>query len=59
MQIKIADVVSKNISTASTPNVVFMGGGNGSGADDVMKVFGAERSIELVKKFGVDITGGK
>lgn len=58
MQIKIADVVSKNISTASTPNVVFMGGGSNSGADDVMKVFGAERSIELVKKFGVDITGG-
>jgi hypothetical protein len=58
MQIKIADVVSKNISTASTPNVVFMGGSSNSGADDVMKVFGAERSIELVKKFGVDITGG-
>jgi hypothetical protein len=57
MTIKIADAVSKNIAGASTPSVVFMGGGAGSGPDEVMKIFGAERSLELIKKFGVDITG--
>lgn len=55
MQIQIAEVVSKNIAAASTPSVVIMGEGGGS--DNVMKVFGAERAIELVKKFGVDISG--
>lgn len=60
MQIKIADAVSKNIANASTPSVVFMGSDKGS-ANEVMQVFGAERSIELVKKFGVDLnpTGKK
>jgi hypothetical protein len=47
--IKIADVVSKNISGASTPQVVIMGGDGGS-ANEVMKIFGAERSLELIKK---------
>jgi hypothetical protein len=56
MQIKIADLVSKNISGASTPQVVFMGGGANSGADDVMKIFGAERSLQLIKHFNVDLT---
>jgi len=56
MQIKIADVVSKNIANAPTPQVV-IGGGAGGATDDLMQVFGAERAIELVKKFGVDITG--
>jgi hydroxylamine reductase (hybrid-cluster protein) len=49
MDIKIADVVSANISKASTPAVVFMGSDKGS-ADEVMKVFGAERSLELINK---------
>lgn len=55
MRIKIADVVSKNIAAAPTPAVVMGGGANGS-TDELMKVFGAERAVELVKKFGVDIT---
>ena len=49
MDIKIADVVSKNIAGASTPNVVFMSSDKGS-ANEVMKVFGAERALELIKK---------
>ena len=50
MEIKIADVVSKNISGATTPSVVFMGNGAGGGASEVMNIFGAERSLELIKK---------
>ena len=50
MDIQIADVVSKNISQATSPQVVIMGGGDRGSADDVMKVFGAERSLELIKK---------
>ena len=49
---EIADVVSKNISGASSPQVVIMGGDNGS-ANEVMKVFGAERALELVRKMEV------
>jgi len=57
--IKIADVVSKNISNAPTPFVVFGAGASGGGADgsgvgNVMEVFGAERALALVKLFGVD-----
>ena len=56
--IKIADVVSKNIANAPTPSVVIgagAGGGTGSGGTGtVMDVFGAERALELVKKFGID-----
>lgn len=48
--IKIADVVSKNIATAPTPQVVFVGSGGGNGADEALKVFGAERALELIKK---------
>lgn len=53
LQIKIAEVTSANIAKASTPQVVFMSGGGsgGTGADEVMKIFGAERSLELIKKF--------
>ena len=56
MTIKIADVVSKNIANAPTPNVVIGAGagGTGSGTGNVMEVFGAERALELVKKFGID-----
>lgn len=51
--IKIADVVSKNISNATTPKVVITGGGKGA-SDEVMKIFGAERSLELIKKMGLN-----
>ena len=51
MQIEIARVVSENVAKASTPKVVFMGGGKGA-ANEVMNIFGAERSIELIKKLG-------
>ncbi len=51
MQIKIAEVVSANVAKASTPKVVFMGGGEGA-ANEVMNIFGAERSLELIKKLG-------
>jgi uncharacterized membrane protein YqiK len=57
MQIKIADTVSKNIAGAPTPTVVIGAGGTNGATEDMMKVFGAERAIELVKKFGVDISG--
>jgi len=59
MDIKIADVVSKNIAGAPTPSVVIGAGGGNGATEDMMKVFGAERAIELVKKFGVDIGGKK
>lgn len=50
MEITIADKVSANIAKASTPQVVFMGGsGGGGGASEVMKIFGAERSLALIK----------
>jgi len=49
MDIEIADKVSANIAKATTPQVVFMGGDKGA-ADEVMKIFGAERSLELIKK---------
>ena len=49
--IKIADVVSKNIAGATSPSVVMLGGGGGgSPAEEAMKVFGAERALELIKK---------
>ena len=51
LDIEIAKVVSENIAKASTPSVVIMGGDSkGGGADEVMKIFGAERSLELIKK---------
>ncbi len=51
LEIEIAKVVSENIAKATTPQVVIMGGdGGGSGANEVMKIFGAERSLELMKK---------
>ena len=51
MQIKIAEVVSSNVAKAPTPQVVMLGGGDsGSPAGEAMKVFGAERAIELIKK---------
>lgn len=51
MKIKIADVVSSNISKASTPSIVFVGGdGKGGGAEEALKIFGAERAIELIQK---------
>ena len=50
LDIEIAKVVSENIAKASTPSVVIMGGVGGGGTSDVMKVFGAERSLELIKK---------
>lgn len=49
MEIQIADKVSANIAKASTPAVVFMGSDKGS-ANEIMQVFGAERSLELIKK---------
>jgi hypothetical protein len=52
LQIKIAEVTSANIAKASTPQVVIMGGEGGGSADEVMKVFGAERSLELINKMG-------
>ena len=57
MTIKIADVVSKNIAGAPTPQVVIVGGdgGSGSGADEALKVFGAERALELIKKVNTGI----
>jgi len=49
--IRIADVVSKNIAGATSPQVVILGGGEGgSGANEALKVFGAERALELIKK---------
>ena len=51
LQIKIAEVTSANIAKASTPQVVIMGGDEGS-ANEVMKIFGAERSLELINKMG-------
>lgn len=50
LSIKIAEVTSANIAKASTPQVVIMGGEGGGTADEVMKVFGAERSLELINK---------
>lgn len=57
MDIKIADVVSKNIASAPTPQVVIVGGegGSGSGAEEALKVFGAERALELIKKVNTGI----
>lgn len=55
LDIEIAKVVSENIAKATTPQVVIMGGdGGGGGADEVMKIFGAERSLELIKKMKED-----
>lgn len=48
--IKIADVVSKNVANAPTPQIVMLGGNNGGSADEALKVFGAERALELIKK---------
>lgn len=54
MDIQIADVVSKNIANAPTPQIVIVGavGGSGgaTGAEEALKVFGAERALELMKK---------
>ena len=52
MDIKIAEVVSKNIAGAPTPQVVIVGGDTkgGGGAEEALKVFGAERAIELINK---------
>lgn len=50
LDIEIAKVVSENIAKASTPSVVIMGGNSSGSADEVMKIFGAERSLELIKK---------
>ena len=50
LSIKIAEVTSANIAKASTPQVVITGGKDGGSADEVMKVFGAERSLELINK---------
>jgi len=49
---KIAEVVSANVAKAPTPQVVMLGGDGkgGSVANEAMKVFGAERAIELIKK---------
>lgn len=60
MDIKIAEVVSANIAKAPTPQIVFLNGGGsgGTGAEEAMKVFGAERALELMKKMGT-VTGGK
>lgn len=56
MTIKIAEVVSANVAKAPTPSVVMVGGeGGGSGADEALKVFGAERAIELIKKVNAGI----
>jgi len=52
LQIEIAKVTSQNIAKATTPQVVIMGG-NGGSADEVMKIFGAERSLELINKMSV------
>lgn len=49
MNIEIARVTSANIAEASTPQIVIMGGGEGA-SDEVMNIFGAERSLELMKK---------
>jgi hypothetical protein len=54
LQIKIAEVTSANIAKASTPQVVIMGGSDGN-SSDLMKVFGAERALELIAK----MNGGK
>jgi len=55
LEIEIAKVVSANIAKASTPAVVIMGGSDsGGGADEVMKIFGAERSLELMNKMKAD-----
>ena len=55
LDIEIAKVVSENIAKATTPQIVIMGGdGGGGGADEVMKIFGAERSLELMKKMKED-----
>jgi len=48
LEIEIAKVTSANLAKASTPQVVIMGGSGG--ANDVMSIFGAERTLELVKK---------
>ena len=57
MTIKIADVVSKNIAGAPTPQVVITGAGGsaGGGAEEALKVFGAERALELIKKVNAGI----
>ena len=56
MDIKIAECVSANGAKAPTPQVVFVGGeGGGSGAEDALKVFGAERAIELIKKVNAGV----
>lgn len=54
--IKIAEVVSANIAKATTPQVIMVGGDDANGgAEAALKVFGAERSLELIKK----MNGGK
>lgn len=51
MKIKIAEVVSGNVAKAPTPQVVIVGGEeSGGGANEALKVFGAERAIELINK---------
>jgi len=50
MQIQIAQVTSENLAKASTPQVVIMSGEGGSATNDVMNVFGAERTLELINK---------
>ncbi len=53
LEIEIAKVVSENVAKASTPSIVIMGGNGSGGADEVMKIFGAERSLELINKLKV------
>jgi len=56
MTIKIAEVVSANVAKAPTPQVVIVGGeGGGSGAEEALKVFGAERAIELINKVNAGV----
>jgi len=57
MQIKIAEVVSANVAKAPTPQVVMLGSDSkgGSPAEEAMKVFGAERAIELINKVNTGI----
>lgn len=49
-EIEIAKVVAENISKAATPQVVIVGGSGGNGAEEALKVFGAERALELIRK---------
>lgn len=57
MTIEIAKVVSANVAKAPTPQVVIVGGGDGggTGAEEALKVFGAERAIELINKVNTGI----